>query len=265
MASPVPDLQQVPTDTESSEMFDLPEQLTLPPKPFLQILGTHTLTENDEVEIVTDFDIWIDCSGKPVIISGELKINNSPNGHSWHLSRSDFDSDSSFLDVLQPRLETDFSDTGDENEWILYKIVALAQSEQTRISDQVDRVVRSTAYGGTIKVVFHTPITQVKVPPCTQPTSQNEGQNQVEAKVHWNFLWPFTDTNVPWDQIIANAIVDRKIGQISAGQPKKYGVASPVRRDIKAGNTSHTTLGTMSGVTRSIVTHEKWGCDESFN
>lgn len=75
-------------ESEASLMEQL-NRLASPPKISLQILGTHTTSE--QVDVV-DFDLWVDWSNKAKISHGEFLTSNESDRRSW--DQSDESSDS---------------------------------------------------------------------------------------------------------------------------------------------------------------------------
>lgn len=64
-------------------------QLASPPNISLQLLGTHTTGKQTEV---VDFDLWVDCSKKAKIKSGEFLTGNESDHRSWDQSSECSDS-----------------------------------------------------------------------------------------------------------------------------------------------------------------------------
>jgi len=69
--------------TTHNAEIPLIEQLASPPKISLQIVGTHTTSEQAEV---VDFDLWLDCSKKAKIKSGQFSTSNKSDFRSWDQS-----------------------------------------------------------------------------------------------------------------------------------------------------------------------------------
>lgn len=111
MTSSVQDLPQIFHFRElSTTSSALMEQLTIPPKISLQILGVHTASELDEA---IDFDLWIDCARGSEIKSGELVTSGSGSSYSWNRSTDS----GSFQDVLNNWLSNYLQSDHNNNWW----------------------------------------------------------------------------------------------------------------------------------------------------
>ena len=63
--------------------LSLTEQLSVPPKASLQILGTHNVNEDNNI---IDFDIWVDCSKTVGIRSAKFLTEDDVESRCWSYS-----------------------------------------------------------------------------------------------------------------------------------------------------------------------------------
>ncbi|KAK6823702.1 hypothetical protein RU639_006305 [Aspergillus parasiticus] len=145
---------------------------------------------------------------------------------------------------------------GDGGSWTLCKLVSFPDDDSAAIKAHIESLARNTAYGGSIEVVFHTPSIDADVLP--------EKQN-VEIRVEWIFDCPFTPTDRVWNELVMNAMVDRKKGWISLNEPPLFYGMSSFRRAIRHGSTSRVVSQEQDahGFKRSVRQFSQWGYDGS--
>ncbi|KAE8312310.1 hypothetical protein BDV41DRAFT_539207 [Aspergillus transmontanensis] len=239
------------TPTLKPPKSSLMEQLTSPPKASLQILGTHITNEQAKV---IDFDLWIDCSAVVGIRSGKFLTNGESDCRSWNYSCNQ--DSGNFEAILDGWLNNWLGDSRDGGSWTLCKLVSFPDDDSAAIKAHIESLARNTAYGGSIEVVFHTPSIDADVLP--------EKQN-VEIRVEWIFDCPFTPTDRVWNELVMNAMVDRKKGWISLNEPPLFYGMSSFRRAIRHGSTSRVVSQEQDahGFKRSVRQFSQWGYDGS--
>lgn len=237
------------TLTLHTSQASLAEQLAVPPETSLQIRGVHTTSS--QVELV-DFDLWINCSKGAEIRSGQFLTRSEQDYRSWS---QDASQDSrSFQTILHGWLNDWLgNDTGDERSWTLCKLVPLPDDDCAAIKAHIEHLARKAAYGGSVRVIFHTPDVKEDAFP--------DGQN-AEIRVEWSFDHLFnTPAGQSWDQLVMNAMVDRRKGWISLDDPKPSHGMSPFRRAIRSGNTSRVVSQEQGadGFKHSVRQYSRWG------
>ncbi|KAE8166817.1 hypothetical protein BDV40DRAFT_224353 [Aspergillus tamarii] len=102
----------------------------------------------------------------------------------------------------------------------------------------IERLARNTAYDGSIEVYI---------------------------RAVWSFDCPFTPADQAWNELVMNAMVDRKKGWVSPNEPKRHYGMSPFRRAIRHSSNSKTVSQEQDadGFTRSVRQFSRWGCDSS--
>ncbi|KAB8218062.1 hypothetical protein BDV33DRAFT_193000 [Aspergillus novoparasiticus] len=225
------------TPTLKSPKSSLMEQLTSPPKASLQILGTHITNEQAKV---IDFDLWIDCSAVVGIRSGKFLTNSESDCRSWNYSPNQ--DNGNFEAILDGWLNNWLGDSRDGGSWTLCKLVSFPDDDCAAIKAYIESLARNSAYGGSIEVVFYTP--------------------SIDA---WIFDCPFTPTDRVWNELVMNAMVDRKKGWISLNKPQLFYGMSSFRRAIRYGSTSRVVSQEQDadGFKRSVRQFSQWGYDGS--
>ncbi|RAH81420.1 hypothetical protein BO86DRAFT_389632 [Aspergillus japonicus CBS 114.51] len=138
------------------------------------ILGTHVA---DDQSKVIDFDLWIDCTKVVGVRSGQLVAGNASGCQSWE--ESSVQNGSGFGEIVAGWLR----ESPDRPSWTLHKSASIPDGDFTAFKSHVERLARSTAYGGSVEVVFHTPSIELDALP---------EQHDVQIRAAWSFECPFT-------------------------------------------------------------------------
>ncbi|OGM41662.1 hypothetical protein ABOM_009956 [Aspergillus bombycis] len=255
------------TPTVDTPKSSLLEQLNSPPKASLQILGTHSTNEQTEG---IDFDLWIDCSKVVGIRSGQFLTESESDCRSWNHSANSCnfeaildgwlneclgDSNDGRSYVSQPNISYN-ANRSPGSSWALCKLASFPDDDCAEMKAHIERLARNTAYDGSVEVVFHTPSIEADALP---------EKHKVQIRAEWSFDCPFTPTDQVWNELVMNAMVDRKKGWVSPNEPQlPYGM-SPFRRAIRHGNNSRIVSQEQdaNGFTRSVRQFSRWGCDGS--
>ncbi|KAJ5274233.1 hypothetical protein N7505_002778 [Penicillium chrysogenum] len=221
-------------------------QLASPPNISLQLLGTHTTGKQTEV---VDFDLWIDCSKKAKIKSGEFLTGNESDHRSWDQSSGCSDS---FSKTSSSWLQDWLADSKEGRSWTVRKLVSLRDDDSATIKAHAEGLARKVAYGGSITVKIHTP-----------PLEADVAENVAEVRAEWSFVSPFIPTEQAWDLLVMNAMVDRRTGFISVDEPRPSHGRSPFRRAMKSNNTSTVVSQVQNeeGFKHTVRQYSKWGSD----
>ncbi|RAL07251.1 uncharacterized protein BO97DRAFT_473776 [Aspergillus homomorphus CBS 101889] len=210
-----------------------------------------------------DFDLWIDCSKAIRVQSGKFMIASESDCRSWKSDSADPDSRNfeAILDGWLDDWEGDSTNDGRSFSWTLCRLVSFPDDDCAALKAHIKGLTRKIAYSGSVEVVFHTPSTE---PGDTLPGQQHG----VHVQAEWMFECPFTPTDQEWNQLVMNAMVDRKKGWISPlpnNEPKPSHGMSPFRRAIRQGNTSRIVSQQQGadGVKHSLRQYSQWGCDGS--
>ncbi|KAF5856663.1 hypothetical protein ETB97_007052 [Aspergillus alliaceus] len=239
------------TPTLDPPESSLIEQVNSPPKVSLQILGTHST--NEQIKVI-DFDLWIDCSKVVGIRSGKFLTNRESDCRSWNHSANQ--DSCNFEEILDGWLNDWLSNSRDGRSWTLSKLVSFPDDDCAAMKAHIERLARNTTYDGSIEVVFYTPSIEADALP---------EKHKVQIRAEWSFDCPFTPADRVWNELVMNAMVDRKKGWISPNEPKlPYGM-SPFRRAMRHDNNSRIVSQEQDtdGFTRSIRQFSRWGCDGS--
>ncbi|KAL7654176.1 hypothetical protein ACMYSQ_008841 [Aspergillus niger] len=140
----------LPVDIDS---ISLTQQLSSPPKASLQILGTHSVNQDNNF---IDFDIWVDCTKISGIESARFLTNREVESRSWSYSA---DRDNGDPKVILGGWFDDWlnHNSTDDRSWTLCKSSHFPDEDCTALEGHLERLARKTAYGGTVEVLFHTP------------------------------------------------------------------------------------------------------------
>ncbi|GLA35924.1 hypothetical protein AnigIFM63309_001307 [Aspergillus niger] len=241
----------LPVDIDS---ISLTQQLSSPPKASLQILGTHSVNQDNNF---IDFDIWVDCTKKSGIASAKFLTDREAEPRSWSYS-ADHDNDdpkvilAGWLDDWLNHISTD------DRSWTLCKSGHFTDEKCTALERHLERLARKTAYGGTVEVLFHTPSIEFEA----GKNASNENTNIANIYVDWTFECPFTPIDQVWSELVMNAMVDHMKGWIEPHLPKPSHGMSPFRRAMRANGTSGNVSQEQDAneVTRSLRQFSSWGC-----
>ncbi|KNG87788.1 hypothetical protein ANOM_004631 [Aspergillus nomiae NRRL 13137] len=241
------------TPTLDPPKSSLTEQLNSPPKASLQILGTHF--SNEQIKVI-DFDLWIDCSKVAGIRSGKFLMESESDCRSWNYSANQ--DNCNFEEILDGWLNDQLGSSTDGRSfsWTLSKLVSFPDGDCAAMKAHIERLARRVGYGGSVEVVFHTPSIEADVLP---------EKHDVQIRAEWRFDCPFTPADQVWNELVMNAMVDRKKGWISLNDPKRSYGMSPFRRAIRHGNNSRIVSREQNanGLTLSVQQFSRWGCDGS--
>ncbi|EHA22580.1 hypothetical protein CBS115989_7862 [Aspergillus niger] len=244
----------LPVDIDS---ISLTQQLSSPPKASLQILGTHSVNQDNNF---IDFDIWVDCTKIYGIESAKFLTDREVESRSWSYSADHDNGDPKV--ILGGWLDDwlNYNNT-DDRSWALWKSGHFPDEDCTALEGHLERLARKTAYGGTVEVLFHTPSTEFEA----GKNASNENTNIANIYVHWTFECPFTPIDQVWSELVMNAMVDHKKGWIEPHLPKPSHGMSPFRRAMRANGTSRIVSQEQDSneVTRSVRQFSSWGCDAS--
>ncbi|PYH86133.1 hypothetical protein BO82DRAFT_350431 [Aspergillus uvarum CBS 121591] len=127
----------------------------------------------------------------------------------------------------------------------------------TALKSHIECLARSTAYGGSVEVVFHTPSIKLDALP---------ERHDVQIRPAWSFECPFTPADQVWNQAVMNAMVERKKGWVSSSlEPKPSHGMSSFRRAVRQGGSTRVVLQAQGpdGVQHSVRQYSRWGCNGS--
>jgi hypothetical protein len=135
--------------------------------------------------------------------------------------------------------------------WTIRKLVSLHDDDSATVKAHAESLARNVAYGGSIIVEIHTPTLEADV-----------AQDTAEIRAEWTFGSPFIPVEQPWDQLVMNAMVDRRRGFISVDEPRLSHGRSPLRRAMKSNNTSTVVSQVQNeGIGHTVLQYSQWGSD----
>ncbi|PYH70170.1 uncharacterized protein BO88DRAFT_452437 [Aspergillus vadensis CBS 113365] len=237
--------------------LSLTEQLSVPPKASLQILGTHNVNKDNNI---IDFDIWVHCPNAIGIRSAKFLTENDVESRCW--SYSDDRDNGDPKDILGGWLDDWLDhDDADDRRWSLHKSGHFLNGDCTALGTHIERLAQKTAYGGTVEVSFHTPSIQLDA----GYNSSAEMGHIAQIFLEWAFECPFTPTDQAWSDLVKNAMVDHKKGWIEPHAPRASHGMSPFRRAMRANGTTRVVSREQNanGVTYSVRQFSSWGGDSS--
>ncbi|THC93733.1 hypothetical protein EYZ11_006773 [Aspergillus tanneri] len=144
--------------------------------------------------------------------------------------------------------------------WLMVRTadVSFPDDDCAVMKAHIERLARNTAYGGSIEVVFHTPYPE-------PDNAVSEKTYNAQIRVKWKFECPFPPTDQVWNDLVMNAMVDRKKGWIARDVPTPshgHGM-SPFRRAIKGTSQIISQEQDVDGSKRLVQRFSPWGCDGS--
>ncbi|RAH59481.1 hypothetical protein BO85DRAFT_393003 [Aspergillus piperis CBS 112811] len=238
-------------------ILSLTEQLSVPPKASLQILGTHNVNKDNNI---MDFDIWVDCPKAVGIRSAKFLTENDVEPRCWSYPADCDDSDPD--DILGGWLDDLLNhDDAADRSWSLHKSGHFLDEDCTALRIHIERLAQKTAYGGSVEVSLHTPSIQLEA----GNNASAEKRNNAHMFVEWAFECPFTPTDQVWSELVMSAMVDHKKGWIEPHAPRPSHGMSPFRRAMRANGISHVVSREQNanGVTHSVRQFSSWGGDSS--
>jgi hypothetical protein len=135
--------------------------------------------------------------------------------------------------------------------WTIRKLVSSHDDDSAAVKGHAESLARDVAYGGSIIVEIHTP-----------PVETDVAENTAEIRAEWSFGSPFIPVEESWDQLVMNAMVDRRRGFISVDESRPSHGRSPLRRAMKSNNTSTVVSQVQDGgIGHTVLRYSQWGSD----